>query len=222
MAMSGLSGASELHSHDSHVSFEASEVDEAACVPDNVAGVLPTRHRQKLHSPEDMRRRNASKNAKRRAVRSENSPESRVSAGPTGLSVPEILEDGIGYLETAASSMALEVPLGDDGQPGVVETSTATGGNSNWSSQDSASRATTFSISLASVSATAASEPKPSDEGMADIGGDVLIAHAADAEGGAAPLTASEADFPSTEIWAAMTSRQRKNFSRIKKKKVAR
>jgi hypothetical protein len=69
--------------------------------------------------------------------------------------------------EAAASSMALEGPLGDDGPPGVVETSTAIGGNSNWSSQDSGSLGTTFSMSLASVSA-AASEPEPSDEGMVD------------------------------------------------------
>ena len=177
MAMSGLSGAGESHSHDSHGILEASEVDEASFVPDNVEGISPTRHRRKLHSPEDMRRRNASKNAKRRAARSENSPESRVSAGPTGLSVPEILEDGIGYLEAAASSMALEAAssmaleasLGDDGPSGVAETSTAIGGNSNWGSQDSESRATTFSMSLASVSA-AASEPEPRDEAMA-VGG---------------------------------------------------
>jgi hypothetical protein len=218
VAMSGLSGAGELHSQDLRGISEASEVDEAACVPDNVAGVLPTRHRQKLHSPEDMRRRNASKNAKRRAVRSENSPESRVSAGPTGLSVPEILEDGIGYLEAAASSMALEVPLGDDGQPGVVETSTATGGNSNWSSQDSASRATTFSISLASVSAAAAAtQPEPSDEGMTECGVDALIAHAAAAEDNVeetAHATLHVVDNGDTlpERWGTMNSRQRKNY----------
>jgi len=58
----------------------------------------------------------------------------------------------------------------------VEETSMAIGGNSNWSSQDSGSRATTFSMSLASISA-AASEPKPSDELMADLDGDALIAH---------------------------------------------
>ena len=87
------------------------------------------------------------------------------STGPTGLVVPEMCEKE----EAAASSMVLDAPLGD-GPSGVVETSTAIGGNSNWSSQDSESRATTFSMSLASVSA-AASEPEPSDEGMADLGG---------------------------------------------------
>ena len=76
-------------------------------------------------------------------------------------------------------------------------------------------------MSLASVSAASA-QPEPSDEGMADLGGDVRLAHAADAEGGAVPMTASEADFPSSEIWAAMTSKQRKNFAQTRNKKVAR
>ena len=70
--------------------------------------------------------------------------------------------------EVEASSIALDAPLGD-GPSGVIETSTAIGGNSNWSSQDSESRATTFSMSLASASAAAASEPEPSGEGMADL-----------------------------------------------------
>jgi hypothetical protein len=51
----------------------------------------------------------------------------------------------------------------------VEETSMAIGGNSNCSSQDSGSRTTTFSMSLASISAAAASEPETSDEGMADL-----------------------------------------------------
>ncbi len=37
------------------------------------------------------------------------------STGPSGLVVPEMFEKE----EAAASSMALEVPLGDDGPPGV-------------------------------------------------------------------------------------------------------
>ena len=171
MAMSGLSGAGEAQSHDSHGISEASEAGEASFAWDSVEGAPPTRHGQKQHSPEDMRRRNVSKKAKRRAAERKNSSELRVSAGPTGLAVPEILEEGNDYLEAAASSMALDAPLGDDGPSGVVETSTAIGGNSNWGSQDSERRATKFSMSLASASAAAASEPEPSDEGMADLGG---------------------------------------------------
>ena len=99
---------------------------------------------------------------------------SRDSAGPTGLVVPEMFENE----EAAALAMALEASLGDDGPSGVAETSTAIGGNSTWSSQDTKCRATTFSMSLASVSAAAA-ELEPRDEVIADLGGDVLLAHAA-------------------------------------------
>ena len=128
--------------------------------------------------------------------------------------------------EVAASSMALEAPLGD-GPSGVVETSTAIGGNSNWSSPDSGNRATKFSISLASVSVAAASEPEPSNEGMADLGvegvaqGNISQETPGRCEGDA-PLADSEMDFPAAEIWAGMTTKQRKNFVKSRNKKVAR
>ena len=53
MAMSGLSGAGESQSHDSHGISEASEAGEASFTWGSVEGVPPTRHGQKQHSPED-------------------------------------------------------------------------------------------------------------------------------------------------------------------------
>jgi len=172
VVMSGLSGAGESQSHDSHGILEAGEVDEVRFSSDSAEGVSITRHRKKPRSSEGKRVHRASKKANRRAnqlmEKSEKCSEaSRDSAGPTGLVVPEMFEN-----EEAAA--ALEVPLGDDGPPGVVETSTAIGGNSNWSSQDSGSLATTFSMSLASVSAVVAG-PEPSDEAMVDLGGEAHV-----------------------------------------------
>jgi hypothetical protein len=108
--------------------------------------------------------------------------------------------------------MALAASLGDDGPTGVEETSTAIGDNSNRSSQDSGSRATTFSMSLASVSAAAAG-PEPSDKGMVDLDGDVRKAQAVAAEDGvkkASQLFAHGDILP--EQWAEYNSNQRKKY----------
>jgi hypothetical protein len=188
-------------------------------VSDSVAGVSITRHRKKPRSLESKRLQTASKNANRRASQSMAKSEENLdtlgdSTGPTGLVVPEMFEKE----EAAASSMALEGPLGDDGPPGVVETSTAIGGNSNWSSQDSGSLATTFSMSLASVSAAVAG-PEPSDEGMADLRGDVLIAHAADAEGGVEEVLSVVAhDDILPNMWRTLNPNQRRNFLKRRNK----
>ena len=72
--------------------------------------------------------------------------------------VPEMFEDE----EASASSMALDAPLGD-----VID---GRSGERRRGKHGDRSRATSFSMSLSSLSAAAVSEPKPTDEGMAELG----------------------------------------------------
>jgi hypothetical protein len=191
-------GAGESQSHDSNGTSEASEGAVAVFASDGKDAALMTRNGQPPRSAEGRHHRSASKRAKKRASKSEasmtvNQEAFRESAGPSGMVQPEMFENE----EAAASSMALAASLGDDGPSGVVETNTAIGGNSNWSSQESGSLATTFSRSLASVSA-AVIGPEPSDEGMASD--EVAVQ--------AGPPISN----PPLSIWAEMSSRQRKHL----------
>ena len=87
------------------------------------------------------------------------------STGPTGPVVPEMFEKQ----EAATSSMAMDALLGDVVDGRLKERRRGKHGDR--------SRATSFSMSLSSLSAAAVSEPKPTDESMAALGSDELAAH---------------------------------------------
>ena len=128
------------------------------------------------------------------------------STGPTGPVVPEMFEKQ----EAATSPMAMDAPLGDVFDGRSKERRRGKHGYR--------SRATSFPMSLSSLSAAAASEPKPIDEGMADFGvGDVTHEHgalethpSAAASGESSPRT--DTDHATADMWAGMSRTARKGW----------